>query len=120
MILKIYANSDSEGGAGDDSGDANSDSGGGSSEVEGENDVSLKSADNVIIYVDDSSNDVAPQTDPSELGSSCKFDPVVQKLDKVLEAVELISSEMRVAFSDIYDIKQRCKVMENQLILMVC
>ena len=87
------ANSDSEGGAGDDSEDVNSDSEGGSSEVEGEDDVPLKSIDNVItIYVDDSSNDVATQTDPSELGLC---DLVIQRLDKVL-AIELISSEMGV------------------------
>ena len=84
------ANSDSKG---NDSEDANSDYEGGSSEVEGEDDVPLKSTDNVIIiYVDDSSNDVATQTDPSELGLC---DLVIQRLDKVL-AIELISSEMGV------------------------
>ena len=45
---------------------------------------------------------------------------MLQKLDQVLEVVELISSEMGVTTSDVYDIKQRCKSMENQLFLMVC
>ena len=62
----------------------------------------------ITIYIDDSS------------GSSCKCDLVLQKLDQVLEAVELISSEMGVTTSDVYDIKQRCKAMENQLFSMVC
>ena len=74
----------------------------------------------ITIYVDDSSKEVATQTDPSELRSSCKCDLVLKKLDQVLEAVELISSEMGVTTSDVFDIKQRCKAMENQLFSMVC
>ena len=112
-----------EGVAGDDSEDASSDSEDGSSEGEGksEDDMPPTSTDNVItIYIDDSSKEIATQTDPSELGSSCKCDLVLQKLDQVLEAVELISSEMGVTTSDVYDIKQRCKAMENQFFLMVC
>ena len=86
-------------------------------------DVPLRSTNPVItIYVDDNSMEVATQTDPSELhiGSSCKCDLVLQKLDKVLEAVELMSSEMGVTTSDVQDIKQRCKAMENRLFSMVC
>ena len=85
--------------------------------------VPLRSINPVItIYVDDNSMKVATQTDPSELhiGSSCKCDLVLQKLDKVLEAVELMSSEMGVTTLDVQDIKQRCKAMENQLFSMVC
>ena len=87
-----------------------------------EDDVPLKSTDHMItIYVDNSLKEVAIQTDPSELhvGCSCKCDLVLQMLDKVLEAVELMSSEMGVTTSDVYDIKQRCKAMENQLFSMV-
>lgn len=90
---------------------------------ESDEDVPLRSTNPVItIYIDDNSKEVATQTDPSELhiGSSCKCDLVFQKLDKVLEAVELMSSEMGVTTSDVHDIKQRCKAMENQLFSMVC
>ena len=103
--------------ADDDPEDESLDSEEGSSEGE---DVPLKSTNPVItIYVDDNSREVATQTDPSELGSSCKCDVVLQKLDKVLEAVELMSTEMGVTTSDVYDIKQRCTAMENQLFSMV-
>ena len=81
----------------------------------------LTNTDHVItIYEDDSSKEVATQTDPSELGSSCKCDLVLKKLDQVLETVELISSEMGVTTSDVFDIKKRCKAMENQLFSMAC
>ena len=90
---------------------------------ESDEDVPLRSTNPMLnIYVDDTSMEVATQTDPSELhiGSSCKCDLVLQRLDKVLEAVELMSSEMGVTTLDVQDIKQRCKAMENQLFSMVC
>ena len=101
--------------------DVKSDSEDGSSgDCDTSSEVPLTSTENIItIYVDDNSKEVATQTDNSEL-SSCRCDLVLQKLDQVLEVVELISSEMGVTTSDVYDIKQRCKAMENQLFLMVC
>ena len=101
--------------AGGDPEDEGSDSEEGSSE--GEDDVPLRSTNPVItIYIDADSKEVATQTDPGELRSSCKCDMMLQKLDRLFEAVELMNSEVRVMTSDVYNIKQRCKAMESELV----
>lgn len=101
--------------AGGDPEDEGSDSEEGSSESE--DDVPLRSTNPVItIYIDADSKEVATQTDPGELGSGCKCDVVLQKLDRLFEAVELMNSEVRVMTSDVYNIKQRCKAMESELV----
>ena len=58
--------------------------------------------------VDDNNKEVATQIENRKLGSSCKCALLLQKWDQVLEAVELISSEMGVTSSDVvYDIKPK-------------
>ena len=87
----------------------------------------LKSSPNMItIHVSDTSTtseatctrEATTQTEAVPPQSSCQCALVIQKIEKVLEAMEM-SSELAMTSLDMSDLKQRCEAIESQLIWMV-